>query len=335
MAYPLVSVMMVTFNHSRYIRKAIESVVSQVTTFPFELIIGEDCSTDGTREIALEYQRRFPGVVRIISSEKNVGIHKNVLRTQWASRGEFVAYCEGDDFWHNPAKLQKQVGFLKDHAEYVLTHTNYDECEVSSGRLRRSLLGHEVPPNDVDGYEQMLTRQRRILTLTVCARRESLDCVIRENSECTDEHWPMCDTQRWLELTRIGKTKYWRESMATYNCLPESASNSRNPQKAFRFTEKAGELILHYLQKYPIDQKKALRVRARVAFELAAAAYRAGDREKTRFWLGHLRATGLKVPVEARLYELWCATQGRDSALTPVIQLWKLYQKVMSRVVNS
>jgi glycosyltransferase involved in cell wall biosynthesis len=334
MAYPLASVMMVTFNHSRYIRKAIESVVNQVTTFPFELIIGEDCSTDGTRDIALEYQRRFPEVVRVISSEKNVGIHKNVLRTQWACRGEFVAYCEGDDFWHSPAKLQKQVDFLKNHADYVLTHTNYDECEVSNGKLRRSLLGQEAPPNDVDGYEQMLLRRRRILTLTVCARRDALDRVIRENLECTDERWPMCDTQRWLELTRIGKTRYWSESMATYNCLPESASNSRNPQKAFRFTEKAGELILHYLQKYTIDQNKTLQVRARVAFELVAAAYRARDREKMRFWLEQLRATGLRVPVEARLYELWCATRGPESAVTPVIQLWMLYRKIISRVVN-
>jgi hypothetical protein len=123
--------------------------------------------------------------------------------------------------------------------------------------------------------------------------------------------------------------------MATYNCLPESASNSGNPQKAFRFTEKAGELILHYLQKYPIDQNEALRVRGRVAFELVAAAYHARDREKTRFWLEQLRAIGLRVPVEARLYELWCATQGPEFAVTRVIQLWGLYQKVMARVVNS
>ena len=77
---PLVSVKMITYNHASYIGQAIEGVVGQKTTFPFELVIGEDCSTDGTREIVFEYQKKFPDIIRVITSDKNVGGKKNSRR---------------------------------------------------------------------------------------------------------------------------------------------------------------------------------------------------------------------------------------------------------------
>ena len=95
---PLVSVHMITFNHEPYIARAIEGVLMQETDFPIELVIGEDCSTDGTREIVLEYQKKHPETIRVITSARNVGPNVNELRTDKACRGRYVAYCEGDDY---------------------------------------------------------------------------------------------------------------------------------------------------------------------------------------------------------------------------------------------
>src|SRR5580765_1129364 len=86
---PMASVAMVTYNHAGYIREAIESVLSQKTSFPFELVIGEDCSTDGTRDIVFEYQRLFAQQIHVITSERNVGGSENLRRVERASRGRY------------------------------------------------------------------------------------------------------------------------------------------------------------------------------------------------------------------------------------------------------
>jgi len=129
---PLVSAKMITYNHAPYIAQAIEGVLQQETNFPFELVIGEDCSTDGTREIVFDYQKKYPDVIRVITSEKNVGVHKNSMRTFKVCRGKYIALCEGDDYWTDPNKLQMQVDFLESHKDYVICVHNcmriYEDC---------------------------------------------------------------------------------------------------------------------------------------------------------------------------------------------------------------
>ena len=111
---PLVSVVMVTYNHEPHVRQAIESVLAQRTDFAFELVIGEDCSQDRTREICRDFQRRFPEIVRVLWWHENVSKQGgNFPRCLARSRGEFVAVCEGDDYWTDPLKLQKQVELLR------------------------------------------------------------------------------------------------------------------------------------------------------------------------------------------------------------------------------
>jgi len=112
---------MPTYNHEPYIAKAIEGVVQQKTTFPVELIIGEDCSTDGTRAIVLDYEKKYPDLIRVIAFDENVGVVENSAQIREACRGSaYVAVCEGDDYWTDPLKLDKQVSFLEGHREYAL-----------------------------------------------------------------------------------------------------------------------------------------------------------------------------------------------------------------------
>jgi glycosyltransferase involved in cell wall biosynthesis len=113
---PVVSVHMITYNHAPYIAQAIEGVLQQKTSFPFELVIGEDCSNDETREVVFEFQLKFPGLIRVITSDKNVGMIMNWCRTMKGCRGKYIALCEGDDYWTSPIKLQKQVDFLDSHS---------------------------------------------------------------------------------------------------------------------------------------------------------------------------------------------------------------------------
>ncbi len=108
--HPVVSILMLTYNHEPYIQQAIEGVMMQRTDFQFELIIGEDASQDKTREICFEYQKRFPDKIRVLWWHENVTRYGgNYLRVRARCRGKYIALCEGDDYWIDEYKLQKQV----------------------------------------------------------------------------------------------------------------------------------------------------------------------------------------------------------------------------------
>ena len=121
---PLLSVVCVTYNHELYIARAIEGFLMQKTSFPIEIIIGEDCSTDKTREICIEHQRKHPDKIKLLLREKNIGAMENHLSTIAACAGKYIANCEGDDYWTDPLKLQKQVDFLEAHSEFSISSHN-------------------------------------------------------------------------------------------------------------------------------------------------------------------------------------------------------------------
>jgi glycosyltransferase involved in cell wall biosynthesis len=110
---PLVTALVVTFNHRRYIAAALESVLAQRTTFPVEIIVSEDASTDGTRDIVLEFARRHPDRIRMLLSDRNVRSNEVVARGLRAARGRYVALLDGDDWWCAADKLQRQADFLE------------------------------------------------------------------------------------------------------------------------------------------------------------------------------------------------------------------------------
>lgn len=107
-----VSVCCITYKQEQYITQAINSFLMQKTTFPFEILIGEDCGGDGTLSILERYQARYPNLIRVITSEHNVGINANFLRVFNAARGDYIAVCEGDDYWIDELKIKKQYDHL-------------------------------------------------------------------------------------------------------------------------------------------------------------------------------------------------------------------------------
>lgn len=124
-AEPLVSVHMITYNHAAFLAEAIEGIVQQETDFPFELIIGEDCSTDDTRKVAFEYQQKYPHIVRVLYSESNAGQGPNFERVYDACRGKYMAICEGDDCWRDKSKLAQQIDFLSKNNDYVAAYHGF------------------------------------------------------------------------------------------------------------------------------------------------------------------------------------------------------------------
>lgn len=118
--HPLLSVCLITYNHAKYIKQAIEGILMQKTDFSWELIIADDCSTDGTREIIIDFQKQYPDLIRLVLQEKNVGPNQNWLNLITASESKYIAYLEGDDYWIDPLKLQKQVNILLEFPDTII-----------------------------------------------------------------------------------------------------------------------------------------------------------------------------------------------------------------------
>ena len=152
---PLLSVVTITYNHGPYIAQCIESVLAQRTDFPIEFIIADDCSTDRTKDICIEYARKYPEIIRMISSPTNAGAVMNEQRAFIAAKGKYIATCEGDDYWIRPDKLRKQIDFMDKNMDYSLCGTNglilYDNgagCPIYFNRIFES---RDLLPNDIIG----------------------------------------------------------------------------------------------------------------------------------------------------------------------------------------
>jgi glycosyltransferase involved in cell wall biosynthesis len=125
---PLLSINTVTYNHAPYIRQCLESILMQKTTFDFEVLVHDDASTDGTADIIREFEARYPDIIKPIYQtencySRNVSVSKNFQFPR--IRGKYTAYCEGDDYWTDPYKLQKQVDFLESHPDYSICGGRY------------------------------------------------------------------------------------------------------------------------------------------------------------------------------------------------------------------
>lgn len=148
---PVVSVVVPTYGHEKYIKQALDSILMQIVNFKYEIIVGEDCSSDNTRLILKDYELNYPEVFTIIYRNKNVGAHENVQDLYKRCRGNYIAYLEGDDYWTSNVKLQTQVDYLESHKEFIATahrvvivdeygnkkeNESYPECKDENYTLR-------------------------------------------------------------------------------------------------------------------------------------------------------------------------------------------------------
>src|SRR6056297_1486245 len=181
---PVVSVCVQTYRHVNYIRSCLNGILMQRTTYPFEILLGEDASDDGTRDICLDYARRYPDKIRLFLHHRETNIHMmdgrpsdyfNSLYNLYSSRGKYTAKCEGDDYWTDPFKLQKQVDFLEAHPEFGMVSTDVFVVD-EKGRLREDTPGivrqRASSRQEVTFYD--LLERNWINTLTVCARSHLL-----------------------------------------------------------------------------------------------------------------------------------------------------------------
>lgn len=240
--HPVVSVHMITYNHEPYIRQAIEGVMMQQTDFEFELVIGEDCSRDKTREICFEYQRKHPDKIRVLWWHENVSkLGGNDVRVTLHCRGDFIAFCEGDDYWIDPLKLQKQVDAMRDNPNVAFCFCNaifrYDKIGVE----RLWDAKKEVKEGVINGDEFFRThvfgptlnvRENPLsflMTATMMIRKSTRDEAFKRFSIF---NWQLAlgDSTMWLGLSMLGDAFYVDSVVSEYRQLSTGACASSNQQ---------------------------------------------------------------------------------------------------------
>lgn len=206
----LVTILCLAYNHKSYIRQCLDGFVMQKTNFRFEAIVHDDASTDGTADIIREYENKYPDIIKPIYEtenqySKNDGtLHRIMLSSV---RGKYVAECEGDDYWTDPLKLQKQVDFLEAHPEFSMCFhrakilKEYD-CKV--GLKCEDIEDREYNPNEL--FESWI-----VPTASILARREVLDVV-----NVGTERILNGDIVHILNCAKIGKIRGMSDVMSVY-----------------------------------------------------------------------------------------------------------------------
>lgn len=168
----MVSVCMITYNQEAYIAKAIESVLMQKCSFSYELVIGEDCSTDNTLRICNEYMSKNPNVIKVLHRNPNLGMSLNFQNTLLTCQSKYVAICEGDDYWTDPYKLQKQVDFLESNLGFSFCFHNAVRIFENSNLKPR--LFNSLEESHYHNFESLVNRKWFIATASIVFRNSGI-----------------------------------------------------------------------------------------------------------------------------------------------------------------
>lgn len=250
---PLVTICCITYNHAAYIRECLNGFLMQETNFKFEVVIHDDASTDETQSIIKEYCEKYPNVFSPIFQHVNQysrGI-KSIIQTFCVPkfRGKYIAMCEGDDYWIDPYKLQKQVDFLESHPDYGMCYTKVKRYNQQNKKYI------DVWGGANETMDKLLI-ENTIPTLTAVFHKAIYDKYLTEIHP-SKRGWLMGDYPIWLYFAQNSKIKFTNETTGVYRICTESASHSNDIEKIIRFNNSYHDIRTWYNSRQnTVPQKK-------------------------------------------------------------------------------
>ncbi|WP_452600867.1 glycosyltransferase [Pontimicrobium sp. MEBiC06410] len=248
MSKPLVSIAVLTYNHQKFIAQAIDSFLAQETTFDFEIVIGDDASTDNTQEILKRYQEEYPNKFNIAYHKNNIGMVPNFVNVIKSCKGKYIAFCEGDDYMLDEKKLQTQVDFLEANNDYAICFHEakiYDETE---GKL----IDDNITNTEKDDYSlDDFSKGNFMHTPTVMIRN---DFTLPEKFNTL----PIGDWPLYVTILKERKIKKLKKVMSVYRVHEKSSWSSKS--EIFRW-ETSITVINYILDNIPLSdfQKEGLK----------------------------------------------------------------------------
>lgn len=231
---PLVCILTLTYNHEAYIRDTLDGFLAQKTNFPFVAIVHDDASTDGTAAIVRDYAKRAPHIIKPIYETENQyskrdGSLGRIMSDALEKTGaKYVALCEGDDYWTDPLKLQKQVDFLESHPEYSMCYSGFQTVD-KDGNIIFDANYEDLQKKSKSGdIFAKLLHGNFILTCTTCVRSEVYQLPEYLNSPAS------LDYNLFLAASKSGKIKFFKDKLSSYRIIEsgQMRSNSYNVLKS-------------------------------------------------------------------------------------------------------
>jgi glycosyltransferase involved in cell wall biosynthesis len=219
MTPPKVSILVLAYNHGPYLRQALDGILQQEVNFDYVVHVAEDCSTDDTREIVLDYQKRFPDRIQAHLNPKNLGGKQNLIQNYRRLDGDYVAELDGDDYWTSPLKLKTQVEFLETHPEFVAAAHN--TLVIREGAEPKPIVGSL--------NKDVLTIEDLIETCYVHTSSFLSRNIFRGQLPSTQEHALAGDWFLSLLYAQHGKVKYFDEIMSVYRMHREGEWSQMTP----------------------------------------------------------------------------------------------------------
>ena len=205
----MVSVCVLTYNQEAYIGKTLDSILEQDWKVPYEIVIGEDCSTDNTRKVLQTYKEKYSEVIKLIFRKKNVGSKLNFIETLQACQGQYIALCEGDDYWTDKNKITEQLELFEKNTELSSIHTKVEYVDAENNSLGFS---NRVPSDQHVMDLHYLAQQNTIHTCSFMLKKEVLSPELYNILMMT----PVGDLPLFLISSTYGKVGYINKSMAAY-----------------------------------------------------------------------------------------------------------------------
>ena len=253
---PFVSIICTVFNKEPWLKKTIDSFLAQQTEFSYEIILVDDASSDGSRSIIQDYQANYPDLIRAFYQDENQGISKTWVSICREARGQYIARCDGDDFWLDPLKLQKQVDLLESKPDCKWSNTDFDIYDEKGTLVSKAgFANHTIPLADT--YEKMLATRGFTMASTWLVDRDLMLEVNQELDLTTSD-----DTfNLQLELFQRTSLAYLDEATVAYTINQGSDSRPTDFRKLERRFHKLLQTQLEYLDKYPnADFKEMTRI---------------------------------------------------------------------------
>jgi len=278
-----VSVAVITYNQEAYIAQTLDSILAQKCDFNFEIVVGEDCSMDGTRRICLEYQNRYPDKIRMLLHEKNQGVVENYYQTMALCHGDYIAQVAGDDYFCDPLKLQKQVDFLEANAEYALIFGGMNKLDVETGTLSNA------PPRPCSGwiFPDLMQRGNFVSAPTACFRRSMFERV--DNAELRAQKFRSEDFPLWLALSREGKFHSMPDTLTVYRIAAGSVGNPRTVDDRILNYESNATAVAFFARKHAFGGNAFSGwAKAKYNYEILKILLKAGRRQEAKQLLSGL-----------------------------------------------
>ena len=243
---PFVSIICTVFNKEPWLKKTIDSFLAQQTEFAIEIILVDDASSDGSRSIIQDYQENYPNLIRAFYQDENQGIAKTWVAICKEARGYYIARCDGDDFWIDPLKLQKQVNLLASKPDCKWSNTDFDIYDDHGNFVSKAGFANQTIPL-ADTYEKMLATRGFTMASTWLVDRDLMLEVNQELDLTTSD-----DTfNLQLELFQRTSLAYLDEATVAYTINQGSDSRPCDFRKLERRFHKLLQTQLTYLDKYP------------------------------------------------------------------------------------